>query len=81
MKRGPELLTKWRQKQKNAQGEPLSQTDAAEMIGASQTSWHDWEHGIKVPRIEQALKLAKLTADEVPVESWAGVKQRRHKAA
>ena len=75
--KAPALLARWRARQRTESNEPLTQEGAAKLIGVSQTAWHDWEHGEKVPHLEQALKLAELTSGAVPVKSWAGVKPRR----
>jgi transcriptional regulator with XRE-family HTH domain len=63
--KAPELLKAWREKKNRTQGQ------AADELGVSQTSWADWERGVKSPRIEHALAIAKLTRGSVPVDAWA----------
>ena len=41
----------------------LSQKDAAQQAGISQASWSDYENDEKLPRVRQAMLLARLTKD------------------
>jgi hypothetical protein len=60
-------LRAWRESQ-----EPeLSQTAAAERIGASQGAWAAWEGGRKAPDTYYGPKLEELTKGHVTAAAWA----------
>lgn len=40
----------------------LSQSEAAELVGVSQPAWYNYEHSKRVPPLDVALRICKLTA-------------------
>lgn len=67
MMTAPERLKAWREQ------EGLTQAAASQRAGVSQATWCDWENGNKVPRVDKASDLAKLTKGphQVTSEHWA----------
>ncbi len=61
----PALLRSWRV------GAGLTQEAAAHLIGVSQPTYSDYEHGKKVPRTQKALEIEQTTGGAVPVTAWA----------
>lgn len=59
----PDELVKWR---KDAE---LSQKDAAALVPVSPAAWCDWEQGKKVPDIEKAEAVERLTG--IPMRAWS----------
>ncbi len=60
---GSVLLKGWREAREQTQKE------GAKSLGVSQGALSEYENG-KAPRLDVALKLARLTSGAVPVESW-----------
>jgi len=60
----PELMKEWR----TAHG--VSQASAAKACDVRQNTWSDWENGRKSPQIRQALRIARVTQQFVPVAAW-----------
>lgn len=71
----PEKLKQWRDKRKGEGGKPLSQVEAARKVGASGPAWCDWELGKKIPDIEKAAEIEKLTG--IRVREWAAIAKRK----
>jgi transcriptional regulator with XRE-family HTH domain len=59
----PDDLKKWREDQ------DLSQKDAAAKVPVSPAAWCEWEQGKKVPDIEKAEALERVTG--IPMSTWA----------
>lgn len=62
---GPAKLLHWRKKQ------GITQFDAAKLLRVSQAALSEYENGRKRPGVLVALRIASVTAGEVPVEAWA----------
>lgn len=60
-------LRAWRERQKPA----LSQERAAELVGAPQRTWADWELGGKTPEIDYAEAIERLTGGKIRMRDWA----------
>lgn len=69
-------LKAWRE----TQTPKLTQTMAAEALGASQGSWAAWERGHKAPDAYFAGKLEALTGGTVKASSWAYPRMQHQKA-
>lgn len=67
-----ERLTAWR----SARG--ISQQEAAEAIGATQSAWASWESGRRRPNVDFAAALAVLT--DIPFAAWARRRRRVREA-
>lgn len=71
-----DLMANWRK------DEGITQTEAAKRAEISQTAWCDLEAGKKLPRIDTAIRIARVTRGAVPVEAWVKPPKRsRRKAA
>lgn len=58
----------------------LSQKEASKLAGITQAAWCEYENGEKLPRVQQAVALAKLTAGDanaVTVEMFAEAERLR----
>lgn len=65
MSNGPEKLVGWRK------GKGITQQAAALLLRVSQAALSEYENGRKSPGVVVALRIADVTANEVPVEAWA----------
>lgn len=71
---GPELLVAWRK------SHGMTQAEAARLFGVSQAALSEYENcgktpGVgKLPGVETAIRIAKLTDGAVPVGSWEGAR-------
>ena len=63
-RRGSALLLEWREKLR------LKQQQACAIVGIDATLYSRIEGGVRVPRLEVALRIAERTGNAVPVESW-----------
>ena len=72
----PERLKAWRLKKRGGRNAPLSQKEAAVLVGASAPAWSDWENGHKIPDLECAVQIEREVG--ILVSEWAElVKERR----
>jgi transcriptional regulator with XRE-family HTH domain len=72
-----QTLRAWRKSRR------LSQKDAALAAGISQAAWCEYENDEKLPRVQQAVALARLTADDehsVTVDMFAAAEKAREDA-
>lgn len=69
-------LAAWRKSQAGANNKPLSQTEAARRIGATQGAWGAWETGRKAPDAVFANAIDDLTRGVVPARGWAFPRRR-----
>lgn len=60
-----EKLSEWRTKKKKC-----TQAAAAKLVGVSAATWCDWESGKKIPRVDRAQDIERLTKT-VKVADWA----------
>jgi transcriptional regulator with XRE-family HTH domain len=65
MSNGPDKLVGWRK------GKGITQQAAAGLLRVSQAALSEYENGHKSPGVVVALRIAEVTANEVPVEAWA----------
>lgn len=63
----PEALKQWRE----AQVPRLSLDKAADKVGVTAPAWFDWENGNKVPSVDRAEDLERVTDGAVTVAMWA----------
>ena len=68
--RGPALLRAWIDAQKHTQ-RIKTDAEAAQTIGCSPALLCHWLQGTRTPGREWCIKLARATAEAVPVVSWA----------
>jgi transcriptional regulator with XRE-family HTH domain len=68
----PEQLKVWRK------GADLSQKGAAEKVGATAPAWCDWELDKKIPDLERAERLQRLTG--IPVSAWSALARAKREA-
>ena len=69
----PDELKKWRE----TQDPHLSFDAAGARVGVSGSAWFDWENANKVPSVDLAEDLEKLTEGAVTVPMWAEVSRGR----
>ena len=60
----PDKLRGWRAMK------ALSQFEAANLVGVSQTTWSAWERGKKRPELEALLALERVTRRVVRLRDW-----------
>ena len=60
-----EKLKCWREKAE------ITQTEAAKRLGVSQATYCDYEAGNKVPRMDKAEDMERLTEGAVKLPEWA----------
>jgi DNA-binding XRE family transcriptional regulator len=60
----PDKLRDWRA------SKDLSQSEAAHLVGVSQTTWSSWERGSKRPELEAVLALERVTRRAVRLRDW-----------
>ena len=73
-----ERLREWRK----AHG--WTQTEAGALIGAMQGTWGPWESGKKLPSVQRANQIERITEGAVPVKGWGEpepIHPRRARAA
>lgn len=64
-------LAAWRKEQPGEGDKPLTQSEAAKRIGATQGAWGAWEKGRKAPDAFFANAIDDLTRGSVPARGWA----------
>lgn len=67
-----EDLKNWRERRE------LSQKDAAGLIPVSPAAWCDWEQAKKVPDIEKAEAVERLTG--IPMRAWSEIARTKRLA-
>ena len=60
-------------------GAGLSEAKAAELVGCTQRTWHDWEAKGKTPEVDFAEAIERVTGGIVSIRDW--VMSRRRKRA
>lgn len=66
MMNAPESLKAWR-----VEDAKLTQAEAARLARVTPATWCDWESGKKVPTVDRAEDIEKLTGRKVRVPDWA----------
>lgn len=61
---GAEKFRAWRERKK------LTQKAVADKLGVAQSAVCDWEHGRKLPRLDNLYAIERLTANAVRVSAW-----------
>lgn len=63
-KSAAEKLSEWREGRH-------TQLAAAKLVGVSAATWCDWENGKKIPRVDRAEDIERVTEGAVTVGDWA----------
>jgi DNA-binding XRE family transcriptional regulator len=66
-----ERLAVWRERA------GITQTAAAAKLGVSTATWCDWENDKKIPRVDMALRLERMTHGKVRVAHWGEAATKR----